>query len=359
MVKKEKYMRWIDKFNQGIFQIYAGQTIEGFQPLDFFHFFPMWYDLWIEQIILVMDTLNLDHKSYQELKGLLSTPSNIRAILQKIMPSWRAFPVKNPTSCRRVTNFFARMLEEACPEDPFAENASPCHTAREINNLHTTVPWSVADPGLAKIYGRLITAAGSLVHGLYNDVVTDYGWDTYGPYQFDRGIMLIRHFPDCQAPELWGAQFRATVKEILMYGYYEDVEWKIAGVGCHTIVKKGSPVTGLKKYAVLADGRALNVSEIEALTTELAAKAEMIYRDIRTKDFEELKKMVMLQECFQLKKLFDAAGIDWRPTAEMLARIKDKPLLTGLIPPGKMVTSVEEYKEMFGINIFAREVFDA
>ncbi len=351
-------MHWIERYNKGIYQIYAGNTIEGFQPLDFFHFLPMWYDLWIERIIVVMDKLDVERKSYQELREFLPTPSSLRSLLQKIMPGYQAFVIKNPTNCRRVTDFFARMLMEACPGDPFAENSSPYHTNDEVSDILRNSQWQEGSVAAARLCGRLIAAAGSMAHGIYNDVVTDYGWDTYGPYQLgDEKELLIRHFPNLQTPELWPERFRASVKEVLIYGWYQGVRWKISGVGCHTLVKKGSPITGLKKYLITADGRPLSVPAIEALTGELIGKAEILYRKIRKKNFEELKQMVLLQECFQLKKLFDAAGIDWRPTPEMIARIENNPLLTGLIPHGKMVGSLAEYVEMFGIDTFAREVY--
>ncbi|HLD61006.1 MAG TPA: hypothetical protein VJA27_02645 [Patescibacteria group bacterium] len=352
-------MHWIHKFNKGIYQIYAGNTIEAFQPLDFFHFLPLWYDLWIEKIAKVMDMLELDKKSYHEIKKLLPTPSNLRAILQKIMPSYRAFTIKNPAQVKRVTEFFARMLMEACPTDPFAENSSPLHSPEEIAQLLQTLPWKTGTPEAARACGRLVAAAGSLAHGLYNDVVTDMGWDSYGPHQIgDNQTLLITHFPDLQTPELWGTQFRASIKELYLYRLYTDVRWKLAGVGCHTVLQSGNPITGLTKYIVVADGKVLSDETIVALTKELATKAELIYQEIRKKSFEELKQMVLLQECYQLKKLLTAANLDWKPTAEMYARVKDKPLLTGLIPHGKMVTSVEEYKEMFGINEFIKEVLN-
>ena len=349
-------MHWIDKYNQGIYQIYAGNVLEGFQPLVFFHFLPLWYDLWIERIAQVMDMLGLDKKTYHEIKELLPTPSNLRAILQKITPSYRAFTIKNPAQVKRATEFFARMLMEACPTDPFAENSSPLHSSQEISHLLNTLPWKNGTPETARACGRLVAAAGSLAHGLYNDVVTDFGWDSYGPYSIKTQTLLITHFPDLQTPELWGAQFRASIKELYLYRLYTDVQWKIAGVGCHTILKSGNPITGLSKYVVVGDGKVLKETEVIALMQELAEKAELIYREIRQKNFEELKQMVLLQECYQLKKLFDAANLDWKPTPAMYSRIKDKPLLTGLIPHGKMVTSIEEYKKVFGIDIFIQEV---
>lgn len=350
-------MNWIKKFNQGIYQIYSGNVLEAFQPLDFFHYYPLWYDLWLKRIILVMDALKLDTKNFQEIQSLLPTPSSLRSLTQKIMPSYQAFVIKDATEIKRVTNFFIRMLEESCPADPFAENSSPLHRPDEINSLLSSLPWQTGSISAARICGRLVAASGSLAHGLYDDLVTDFGWDNYGPYQTAEGELLITHFPDLQTPELWGKPYRASVKEIIIYRLYKNVHWKLSGVGCHTTLLSGDPILGLTKYLVKADDNVLTEESVAALINELAAKAELIYREIRNKNFEELKAMVMLQECYQLKKLFDAAKIDWRPTDEMKQRVKNKPLLTGLIPHGKMVTSIKEYEKMFGINIFAREVF--
>lgn len=168
--------------------------------------------------------------------------------------------------------------------------------------------------------------------------------------------LLIRHFPDLAPTDLWPVEFMASVKDLKIYGIYEDVEWKISCVGCHTMVIKGNPVLGLKKYLVTADDKILSETDIDNLISEFTGKAEAIYRVIRKKNMEELKQMVMLQECYQLKKLFDAAKIDWRPTLEMTGRIKNKPLAADLLPLGKLMTDPEEYKEVFGINQFEKEV---
>ncbi len=65
----------------------------------------------------------------------------------------------------------------------------------------------------------------------------------------------------------------------------------------------------------------------------------------------------MLQECCQLKKLFEAADIDWQPTDEMLASTK-KPLLKNIIPHDRMIASLAEYENVTGITKFAKEVLN-
>jgi len=351
-------MSWIKDWAEGSFSLFSGNTVEAFQPLDFFHFYGLWYDLWVKQFLKAAEKLNAENKSYQELKDLLSTPSNMRAIIQKIIPAYLGTANPNKGEYARMANFFARMLMECCPNDPFGKTSNPFHTEKEVQEIYKQIIWKEGNPAIARKLGRLITAAGSLVHGLYNDVVTDFGWDAYGPYKINDQTLLIRDFPDLQPEDLWDKNFLAKIKSLKIYGLYKDVEWQINCVGCHTTVKNGSPITGLKKYAVVADGKYLTESGIDELIKELSDKAEKIYQEIRKKGFEELKTLVMLQECYQLKKFMSAAGLDWRPTNEMSERIINKPLLTGILPHGKIMTNVEEYKEIFGLRRFAKEVLN-
>lgn len=353
-------MSWIDEFAKGSFSLYSGNTLSAFQPLDFFHFYPLWYDLWLARIVEAMKKLQVENKHYQDLKHALQTPSNMRAILQKLIPTYKGLTNKNIQHHKLVGDFFARMLEEACPADPFGKHTNQCHTAEEINDLYTTLTWQEADIPVARKIGQLLTAAGSLVHGQYNDVVTDMAWDTYGPYKItERGqdyTLLIRHFPNLAPKELWPQNFLASITDLKIFALYQNVEWEIACVGCHTIAKSGNPVEGLKKYAILADGKPLTMDQVNKIITELSQKAEAIYKQIRTLDMEQLKQLVMLQECYQLNKLFAAAKMDWRPTEEMTERIKNKPLLTGVVPLGTLMTDLEFYKKEFGLNKFAEEV---
>src|SRR3989338_3197722 len=240
MVKKAKYMSWIKPFIKGSFGLYCGNTIDAFQPLDFFHFYPLWYDLWIKRIVEVIKKLDLENKHFNEIKEFLPPPSNMRAILQKLLPSYKGVKFKNPEDYKIVADFFARMLYESCPNDPFGEKSTPLYSNNEVEGLFKTIEWSEGNPTAARQIGRLITATGSLVHGLYNDVCTDFGWDAYGPFSYQNFTLLIRHFPDLQPKEIWSTNFLSTIKELKIYSLYEGVELKISCVGCLTMVVSGN-----------------------------------------------------------------------------------------------------------------------
>lgn len=361
MEYKEKFMSWINEFAKGSFSLYSGNTISAFQPLDFFHFYGLWYDLWLKRVSNVMDELDVENKSYAELKHLLPTPSNMRALLQKAIPAYIGSKRVNPELYFRYTQFISRMLMESCVSDPFGIKSTPIHTPNERKEMIQNNDWRVASQVEARLLGKLVTAAGSLVHGLYNDVVTDFGWDAYGPYDNEvmngeKYTLLIRNFPDMTPLDLWPQDFLSQYKQIQIFQLYQDVQWEIGCVGCHTIVKSGSPITGLKYFSVVADSQVLNTDQVSNLILDLGAKAESIYREIRKKDFEELKQMVMLQECYQLKTLFQAAGVDWRPSEEMLDSIQGRELLEHVLPHDVMMTELEQYKKEFRLNEFEQEV---
>ncbi len=352
-------MSWIKDFAKASFKLYSGNTIDAFQPLDFFHFYPLWYDLWVKRFMSVMDVLQCEHKSYEELKNLLPPPSSMRAVLQKLIPTFVGINKQTPGNFARMANFFARMLKESCTEDPFGFTHNPIHSRQELNQAIKLVPWQNANTEIAKHLGRLITAAGSLVHGLYNDVVTDFGWDAYGPYNIvtpkENFQIIIRHFPDLSPSEIWENKFFTPIKDIKIYQFYQDVEWELAFLGCHTVLKSGNPISGLKYFAVSINGKFVNNIALEPIIDELSQKATEIYQHIKKMGFEELKKLVMVQECYQLHKMFTAAYMNWQPTSEMLERVTNKPLSQGLLPFGKLMTNLEEYKELFHLNTFEEE----
>ena len=75
-------------------------------------------------------------------------------------------------------------------------------------------------------------------------------------------------------------------------------------------------------------------------------------------NFEQLKEMVIMQECYQFKGLFEAVGMDWRPTDEMMERIKGKELIKDQFPLDLIIDNIEDYKELLGLNEFEKELLN-
>jgi hypothetical protein len=359
MDKKAKFMPWIKEFSKSITNFFKGQVIGAMQPIDFYLFFPLWYVLWIIRVASLVKKLNLEDKNFSAIKDSLPPPSNFRTILKKLIVAYRGNPTERD-SYRVVADFLARMLQESCKTDPFALTSNPLYSNQEFDKLIQPIKFQEIDESVAKKIGQLITAAGSLVHGLYNDVVTDFGWDSYGPYNVrylgQNYSALVRHFLHLRPVELWPEEFLPSIQELKIFSLYQEIEWKIYFFGCHTISSGKSPVEAMKRAVLFTDGRPVAPEDTHLLIEEFAQKATNLYKKIKQMDFEDLKLLIMRQECYQFKALFDVAGVDWQPTNDMIMRIKNKPLLKGIFPQETFIDSEEKFSEIFGIDKFSKEV---
>lgn len=353
-------MSWIDEMAKGSFQIFEGTSLEAFQPLDFFHFYPMWLDLHVKRMAAAIRQSNLDQKKYDEIKSILPVPSSIRATLQKVIPSYKWLQKQDTEDHHIVANFLARILIESCPEDPFGVTTNPLREAKKESEEMESWEWNDFEEKEARTIGKLITVLGSIGHGLYSDLGADFSWDIYGPFHVHLEgkpyTLLIRHFPNLRPTGLWDSSLLPSIDEIKLYTLYENVEWKVAFVGCHVVPTKGTPVQGLRKAILIMDGKMCSMTEMESLIAPLATVGEILYHSVRKMDFEETKQKVLEQECYQQKWLMDYAGIDWKPTSEMIKRIQNKPIPQNMFPLGKIMSDFEEYKEVFGMNTFKKEV---
>lgn len=348
-----RYPKWIDEWSKASYQLVEGNVIEAFQPLDFYHFFPLWYDLFFEKVGESIDKARAKTASTQELLPYMPVPSSVRAILQRFIAMLR-FYEGDPQVAKKIIEFLDEVLNLQCQRDPYGMKENITHTETQLDAILAEKPWQPATLETSREIGRLFAGATSLAHGLYNDVVTDNAIDIYGPYKISdkngEGIMIIRHFPNLQTEELWPDNRSFPVRELKIYQIYNpEIKIRIPWIGVH-IITTGNPVELLRSYAIEVDGKPLNdLGSIQELTATSVSSATAIYQKVKALDFESLKKKVIEQENFQLIKLFSFVEMDWRPSQEMLERVKDKPLLQNLFITGRIMT-FEEYEEQFGIN---------
>lgn len=353
-MQTKKHPKWIDEFGVSGYQIQKGTVLEGFQPIDFYHFFPLWYDLFISQIARAVDELKHQGKTLKETVPHFTTPSNIRALFQKTIPTFPHLQHKNISEFKKVLTFLIGILKLQCKTDALGMRSNIIHTKVELKNAMRKVKWGKADPVVARNVGRLIMGLGHLVNGLYNDLVTDMGWDVYGPYdvsfKFGKGAtLLIRDYPNMKPVELWSHAKRYRYRRVRIWTVYRNISCEIKFVGCHTVTKGGSLPDAMIAYGVDVDGKWHNsAGAVRKLAGYFLNEAKLQGHRVDAMSVDARKEKVFLQECYQLRRLLEWLGLDWRPTKEMRARIK-KPMRKDLYPMGKLVT-FSEFKKYFGVN---------
>ena len=76
-------------------------------------------------------------------------------------------------------------------------------------------------------------------------------------------------FSNLAPEELWGPSLLSSVKEIYIYGLYKGGGLANCWRWLSHDRRHGNPMTGLKQYAVVGDGRSLLETEADALIQEL------------------------------------------------------------------------------------------
>ncbi|MEW6407512.1 MAG: hypothetical protein AB1465_02370 [Patescibacteria group bacterium] len=353
------YQKWIDQYARASYQLFSGNVLEAFQPLDFYHFFPLWYDLWLDKIYVAIQKIKKEETSLNKIVKYFPPPTSVRSFFKKIVSSFPHLSRQEVFKFKEIVSFLYNVLKHQCKKDIFAQNSNIIHTPAEINDILKNIKWQKSDKESAQNLGQLCMGIGHLINGLYNDVVTDVSWDVYGPYNISKKfknkktILLIRDFPNLKPIELWPetqAVKKIKYKEIKIYTIYKNLNCHIGYIGCHTTFSGGQVTGNMLKYAIIVDGKYKNdLGEIRKLKDYFLRLAVEQWPRLKNLSFEKLKQKVLLQECYQLQRFFEFLKIDWQPTEEMKERIKDKPLLSGIYPRSRII-NFKEYCEYFGVN---------
>lgn len=342
---------------QGISANALGTSAEAEKPFPMTDSLPLWYDLFVVKSHYAFIITNVTSE-------VLPTVSNLRFILYKMMRSYAGLTQerkeKARESYRYLFNFILTMIPQLVPEDSFCTHSNLLYSQDQVEHTLLSLTFkTVLDREESRLLAKLNLGLMSVVHGVYNDIVTDFGVDVYGPYQVhvegENLTLLIKHFPELNPKELnWSAEYLPNVKELFLYLLYKDMEWEIKGVGCHTNIISGNPIDDLVHYAVYADGKPLGKDQIQQLTNELLKKSQDLYISIIDSGFEEQKKQALFQECYQFKKIFDKADIEWRPDNEMIERVKGIQIL----PTPGVIQSLEEYRKFLKLDEFKAEIVE-
>lgn len=362
MIKKNTVL--FEEFIKGISATAFGTSCEAEKPFPMTDSLPLWYDLFVIKAHQAFKKIDIQsYKNDREaLVELLPTVSNLRFILYKMMRSYAGLTKDKKAvaqeSYQSLFNFLLEAIPLLVPRDSFCHKSNLFYSDQEVNEKVAQLSLKSVDSiEESRLLAKLNLGLTSLVHGVYNDIVTDFGVDVFGPYQvFQDGkncSLIIKHFPYLNPPDLnWPPDFLPQTKEVYLYLCYEGMEWEIKGVGCHTNILSGNPIADLRKYAVLADGLVLQKEEIEVFTKELLKKSQDLYLSIIDSGFEEQKRQAIFQECFQFKKICDKAGSDWKPDQELLSRMEGKEIN----PTPGVISSMKQYRDSLKLDLFIEEV---
>jgi len=336
---------WIEPFLKSSYQLFANHDPASHLPFDAWGLHPLYNDLWLRKIYEMIQVFKEKGYKIEDHQDLFPNLSSTRFIVLMNTIHYQTSKLNDPKLITTIQDFLVKSIELRSKDDLFAYDKNIECSEAEIEKILDEKKLKNASIEESKEIGKILVALASLTHGLYNDWCTDYDYEITGPYKIGGETVLLRSFPDLRPIDIW-PDINWDFENVSIITAYKNLDAKIAFVGCH-ILYTGNTIENLSRYRVEVDGRRLEtLAELKDFRDKVMPIAAAQFEKYLGMDFENQKIKFVEQEHYQLKKLFDLVGVDWKPSSEILNRIKDKDLIRDVFPSYEM--SLENYQKVFG-----------
>jgi hypothetical protein len=338
---------WVQPFIDSSYHLWINHDPQSHLPFDAWGLHPYYNELWLKKIYEMVKKFNEKGYKISDYLDYFPNLSSTRFIMLMNTIHYQTSKMDAPEIISSIQDFFVTSLKLRAKDDLFALEKNVELNDDQLNRLLMKRPVRSVGSEESRELGKILVALASLTHGLYNDWCTDLNYEISGPYVKDKKLYLIRSFPDSRPIDIW-PEIDWQFKDFSIITEYEDFSAKMAFVGCH-ITYSASAVEKLTGYNFQIDGKEImGLEELKKLRETLMPIAASQYEKFMGLGLEDQKIKYVMQEHYQLKKLFDLVGIDWKPTDEMMGKIINKKLIEGVIKSYDMTKA--EYAERFGHN---------
>jgi hypothetical protein len=342
---------WIQPFVESSYQLFIHHDPQSHLPFDAWGLHPYYADLWLKKIYEMIVKFEEKRLRISDHLNYFSNLSSTRFIILNNTIQYQTSGMDNPEMIVKIQDFFINSLKLRAKEDLFALEKNIDLDEKRLNELIKSRPFTKASFEESKELGKILVALASLTHGLYNDWCTDFNYEISGPYYRNNKTILIRSFPDSSPSSIW-PEIDWSYNNFSIITEYENLTAKIAFVGCH-IVYSDNVIKKLSGYNFRVDEKEIaGLDELKRLREKIMPIAVKQYEKFMGMDFENQKIKYVFQENYQIKMLFDLVGMDWKPSKEILDRIKNKELIKEIFSSYDM--TMEKYMEIFGFNKLIR-----
>lgn len=330
-MSSQEYPAWIDDYARMMHAAFTHMVPADWGPLDFMACWEHMNGTSIEHLHGAVSALKKNGASVENLANRFLSPSSLRACTCFLFYEWKKSDHTRKEQTREILDFFVSMLGMMFKRDVWCERENVIHAPEEVRKLIDNLPLNPAAAGEARIIARLGNSASAVSYALYRDFYMMESFDVLGPYdvsdKFGEGSIFVqRTYPKMRPIELWPETASSEYSSVNLYLIYQDVSMHCEFIGAHTVYE-GDTIAGLRQWAVEVDGKFITdlaeVKRISGYLAEGATKYWSFYDDMRREDLQ-LKFLEWTSYAF--KPIFDAAGIDWRPTDAMKAALVGKPV---------------------------------
>ena len=348
------YPAWIDEFAVAMHQALSNMIPSRWSSLDGLKTIATLNGVFLLRIAELIQTHERIGTPIEKLWKLFAHPSSLRSAFLYLIWEYRHLPDKSEFSsvAKKTFDFMDKVLDYGMQEDKWVLNSNKIHSQKEIEEILAITPWVTATPELTRSAGQLYVATASIGFALYRDFFPQEAHEIFGSYdvseKFGTGAKLvIKYHPKLRPVEFWPEVKDFPYSSIRIYQVFHNVNFRCEFIGMHSIYD-GPVVPNTMAIAVEVDGKFLTSEEIKK-TTDIIAHFATEYSHLYEKlSISEMKKKFMEWECYQFVELFKAAGMDWRPTEEMIQILEQADIGVGFgiesLPPFEEFIQSEEWE---------------
>ncbi|HFC76914.1 MAG TPA: hypothetical protein ENJ27_01655 [Candidatus Moranbacteria bacterium] len=351
--KKQK-QSWIDDYSDAVKDFTYNHDPNSHQPFDAFYFYPYYFDLWLDKVYRAIVLVKSKGVADKEIFSQIPSLSSLRFVFYSIV-NMTAYLKYSKTKSRVIIDFFLKCLSnQSKDKNIFHKERVLLRNNAELKKILATTKKAETKSD-QQLISRLIGTLLMYNHVLYNDYSTDYGYWVEGPYKIDNKIILIRNYPDLAPKHLWPELRNHSLKNTQIITVYKNTPIRMQYMSSHLIAKNNYQ-NNLIAYQIFSNGKSLdNLSSLDQIIKDIAKTTNQLYEKVRKKNMAETKELFLRQQGYELKWLFDLAGLDWKPGNKKLKRAQ-KSRVRRKITPAKKPKTKEEYESHVGID-FLRNLF--
>jgi hypothetical protein len=315
----------IEQFKQAIGEIWIkdGQST---WPIDMNSVTHLFMDIFVTELLEDIQRLKANGQPDQAIAARLKTPARILRLIMPCVTGMKAGSMPTGTIREKVLYFLslAKHLKYGDLTNRGGKNIvlAPGAWKDRIKMAPTDKSSSIAVHKLCAVMWNYAECLFFRTHGFVREF--------HGPYHFPGKTeeILVRDFIDLKPLELWESTRPVQYKNARIVTAYRDLAMSIDIYDNVSINNDTTYVNSLESYYIEADGKILDLDEVDRLRTVLSGVMLNITGEVETLEWRQLAKKYA--EIFWYSKKDLKPGNDWHPPGTVDERIEKGELNTRL-----------------------------
>lgn len=312
----------INDFKEAVFNIWLrdGQNT---WPIDINSIVHLFMDLFVEELLGDMESLRKKGYSSQDIASLFKSSARIIRLVMPCVLGMKSMKMPIEKQRRNILNWLSlvKLLKYGDLFNRDGKNTVLSPMAFKSSITHSKM--LAADKKnsfllhkLCAILWNYAEAVCFKTHGLVREF--------HGSYRFDKKNqeILVRDFICLRPVQLWQECRIIPYDSIRVVSVYENLGMTIDIYNNVTIKEGGRFIDNLKFFFVEADGKVLNLDEIDELGKLLYRIIISITSLVDSLDWRKKTEKYAEIFWFAKKELRDELRLDWSPAAAVKERIK-------------------------------------